>query len=75
MKTVNLEEILEEKGFDVERFRLENPYSTTNLFLAMREACNQCLDLAARTPYNIYDDNGKAYISRESILNIKSQII
>ena len=78
MKTINLEEIYY-KHQQLWHAN-EEPYNVNSdtedyRINAMREACNQAIELAASTKHNIYDKNGTAYISRDSILKIKSQII
>ena len=78
MKTVNLEEIYYKH--QQLWYANEEPYNVNSdaeeyRINAMREACNKAIELAAFTTDNIYDNNGTAYISREIILNTKSQII
>ena len=78
MKTVNLEEILDEHcttTYNKYNGEEEIISSKEAVLIAMREACNKAIELAAFTTDNIYDNNGTAYISREIILNTKSQII
>ena len=78
MKTVNLREILNKEAIAWKRDKEPylNSMDTDDYVLnAMREACNKAIELAAFTTDNIYDNNGTAYISREIILNTKSQII
>jgi len=79
MKTIHLDLILSNAiGVSVDYLLFKNEVQIVRpdeAFEAMREACNQAIELAASTKHNIYDENGNAYISRDSILKIKSQII
>ena len=81
MKTVNLEEILRDhRG----KWRSnKHPYcnsSSANEYLinAMREACNQALELAAKEQAKYYSELGFTSTGKkinDSILNLKQQII
>ena len=73
MKTVNLEEILIEKCAK-RRWHLSNDLKT-DLIAAMREACNQIVDLCAENAEAYESVGDYPCVSRGSILNTKSQII
>ena len=74
MKTVNLEEIFE-------KIMLENPHFKSGRWIgirAMREACNQALELAAEEQAKYYSELGFTNTGKkinDSILNLKSKII
>ena len=68
-KEINLEEII--SGYDILEFGgINQQYIKNQILMAMKEACNQCLDLAA--------ENAKCTISEDvnenSILQIKDWI-
>ena len=74
MKTVNLDHILTE--FD--RFNEIDKLSRLTVINAMREACNQSIDLAAEVQAVQYTEAGFTSTGKkinDSILNLKSQII
>ena len=74
MKTVNLDHILTE--FD--RFNEIDKLSRITVINAMREACNQSIDLAAEVQAVQYTEAGFTSTGKkinDSILNLKSQII
>jgi len=71
MKTVNLDEIFRSHN----KIGFWQKETVDNVLSAMREACNQSIELAADGNDNIFDNNGKIYCSKQSILNTKSQII
>ena len=84
MKTVNLEEILANAiGISVDYLLFKNEVqivSPSEALEAMREACNQTVDLCnenaqLKVTGSISDDDFDVEVDRELILNTKSQII
>jgi len=77
MKTVDLEEIKEKYG-SIGKETCEG-YQHEHILEAMREACNQAVELCAENAELIkYTDNfgdPDKYLDKNSILNTKSQII
>lgn len=69
MKTVNLEEILKEAGCTFIK-----PTTEIRVLAAMREACNQTVDLCNENFMQTCIEDSTEII-KESILDTKSQII
>jgi hypothetical protein len=88
MKTVNLEEILvnvlnpvshdcKTVKQDIHLALVFNP-NVDDIYAAMREACNQAIDLAAEVQAAQYTEAGFTSTGKkinDSILNLKAQII
>lgn len=76
MKTVNLEEIYNKHK---DKFIQSFDFDGDNYFIdAMREACNQAIDIAAEVQASQYKDSGFTSTGKkinDLILNTKNQII
>lgn len=75
MNEVNLESILKSK-LTVETMRVNNPDYTWNKTIeAMKEACNQTVDLCAENVLPEFYDCKIIAVDKQSILETKNQIV